>query len=62
MSDDAIILLVALLYLLIYVVPMIWVLVSGRSHGGAECDWFLVTFFLMARALCLLGISASRVS
>jgi uncharacterized membrane protein len=30
---------------LVYVMPSIWVLASGRSHGGAKFGWFLVTLF-----------------
>ena len=33
------------LFVLIYVVPVIWVLMSSRSHGGAKFGWFLVTIF-----------------
>jgi hypothetical protein len=30
---------------LIHLTPSIWVLASGRSHGGAKFGWFLVTIF-----------------
>jgi Na+/melibiose symporter-like transporter len=33
------------LFLVIYVVPVLWVLLSGRSHGGAKFGWILVTIF-----------------
>ena len=36
---------ILLLFALIYLTPIIWVLVSGRSHGGAKFGWFLVTIF-----------------
>jgi hypothetical protein len=29
----------------IYFAPPIWVLLSGRSHGGAKLGWFLLTLF-----------------
>jgi hypothetical protein len=29
----------------IYLAPMIWVLLSGRSRGGAKLGWFIVTLF-----------------
>jgi hypothetical protein len=46
MSDDEIIALsMGLSILFIYLMPIIWVLVSGRSHGGAKFGWFLVTVF-----------------
>lgn len=47
MSNDEILgLSIALLILfIIYLVPIIWVLVSGRSRGGAKFGWFLVTVF-----------------
>ena len=47
MSNDEIFgLSIALLILfIVYLVPIIWVLVSGRSHGGAKFGWFLVTVF-----------------
>jgi hypothetical protein len=34
-----------LLVVLIYLTPIIWVLASGRSHGGAKFGWFLVAIF-----------------
>jgi len=34
-----------ILFFPLYLLPIIWVLVSGRSHGGAKFGWFLVTFF-----------------
>ena len=34
-----------LIIFIVYVLPIIWVLVSGRSHGGAKFGWFLVTLF-----------------
>jgi len=36
---------ILLLFALIYLTPIIWVLVSGRSHGGEKFGWFLVTIF-----------------
>lgn len=46
MSDEEIIALsMGLSILFIYLMPIIWVLVSGRSHGGAKFGWFLVTVF-----------------
>ena len=36
---------ILLLFALIYLTPIIWVLVSGRSHGGAKFGWFLVIIF-----------------
>lgn len=41
-SVDIIILAFALGLLAVYLVPMVWVLASGRSHGGAKFGWFLV--------------------
>ena len=29
-----------------WVIPLLFVLFSGRSHGGAKFGWFLVCFFL----------------
>ena len=29
----------------IYLVPIIWVLVSSRSHGGAKFGWFILVLF-----------------
>ncbi|MFM6993010.1 MAG: hypothetical protein ACKOWD_17430 [Rhodoferax sp.] len=29
----------------VYVLPIIWVLASGRSHGGAKFGWFIVVVF-----------------
>jgi len=45
-SDEILGLSIALLILfIVYLLPIIWVLVSGRSHGGAKFGWFLVTVF-----------------
>jgi len=41
--DAILVLLIVLLILVIYLTPIIWVLASGRSHGGAKFGWFLVT-------------------
>ena len=41
-SDDIFILLVLGLVLLFYLMPILWVLFSGRSHGGAKFGWFIV--------------------
>jgi len=45
MTNDQILGLSLLILFIIYLVPIIWVLVSGRSHGGAKFGWFLVTVF-----------------
>ena len=43
MSDDgAILLAVLVVLLLVYGLPLIWVLVSDRSHGGAKLGWLIV--------------------
>ena len=34
-----------LIVLVVYVFPSLFVLFSGRSHGGAKFGWFLVTLF-----------------
>ena len=44
-SDEILLLWVVLLFVLIYLTPIIWALASGRSHGGAKFGWFLVTIF-----------------
>jgi hypothetical protein len=45
-SDQILGISIALLILfIVYLLPIIWVLVSGRSHGGAKFGWFLVTVF-----------------
>jgi len=45
-SDEILGLSIALLILfIVYFLPIIWVLVSGRSHGGAKFGCFLVTVF-----------------
>jgi hypothetical protein len=45
-SEEILVLLYVLLILVIYLGPIIWVLASGRSHGGSKFGWFLVTLFL----------------
>jgi uncharacterized membrane protein len=52
-SDELSLGLAVLLILLVYLTPIIWVLVSGRSHGGAKFGWFLVTL-----AFSWLGLAA----
>lgn len=42
-SEELIGPMVLLVMLVVYLLPVIWVLVSGRSHGGAKFGWFLVT-------------------
>jgi hypothetical protein len=44
-SENILPILFVLLILLVYFGPIIWVLASGRSHGGAKFGWVLVTFF-----------------
>jgi hypothetical protein len=44
-SDENVFLLIILLISLFGLMPIIWVLTSDRSHGGAKFGWFLVTFF-----------------
>lgn len=54
---------IALLILfIIYVVPVIWVLLSGSSYGGAKFDWFLVTVFFswLGLAVFLIITQASK--
>lgn len=38
-------LIVLIIIFIIYLVPMIWVLVSGRSRGGAKFGWFILILF-----------------
>ena len=45
MGSNEIFWLLILLIILIYLIPIIWVLTSGRSHGGAKFGWFLVILF-----------------
>ena len=45
-SDEILYISIALLIVfIVYFLPIIWVLMSGRSHGGAKFGWFLVTLF-----------------
>ena len=47
MSNEEILALsiVLIIIFIVYLVPMIWVLVSGRSHGGAKFGWFILVLF-----------------
>lgn len=45
MGSDGIIGIALLVIFIIYLLPIIWVLASGRSHGGAKFGWFLITVF-----------------
>ncbi|WP_444927193.1 hypothetical protein ACJJI4_04280 [Microbulbifer sp. TRSA002] len=38
-------LIILLMIVLFFVVPVVHVLVSSRSHGGAKVGWFLGVFF-----------------
>jgi hypothetical protein len=38
-------LLVLLIVAFVYLTPVLWVLLSSRSHGGAKLGWFLVVLF-----------------
>ncbi len=42
-NADTVLLSIVLLIAFLYLMPIIWVLVSGRAHGGAKFGWFLVT-------------------
>jgi hypothetical protein len=44
-SDEILGLLLIVLIVLGYFGPIIWVLTSGRSHGGAKFGWFLIMLF-----------------
>jgi hypothetical protein len=61
-SDELAIVLAVLLVLLVYLTPIIWVLVSGRSRGGAKFGWFLVTlvFSWLGLAAFLIITQASK--
>ena len=46
----------------IYVLPLLWVLVSGRSRGGAKLGWFIVVliFSWLGFAVFLIATQAPR--
>ena len=54
--------LAVLTVLLILGTPIIWVLASGRSHGGAKFGWFLSTLFFswLGLAAFLIFTQASK--
>jgi len=65
MSNDEILgLSIGLLILFVYLTPIIWVLASGRSRGGAKFGWFLVTIFFswlgLAAFLIITQVSKDR--
>jgi hypothetical protein len=39
------IVLASLVLVFVYLIPVLWVLFSRRSHGGAKLGWFLVVLF-----------------
>lgn len=39
--------------LAIHLTPIIWLLVSGRSRGGAKFGWLLLTFFFSRLGLAV---------
>jgi hypothetical protein len=62
-SDEILGLSIALLIIfIVYLLPIIWVLVSGRSHGGAKFGWFLVAVFFswLGFAVFLIFTQASK--
>jgi hypothetical protein len=46
----------------VYLTPILWVLLSSRSHGGAKLGWFLVVLFFswLGLAVFLIVTQASR--
>jgi uncharacterized membrane protein len=46
----------------VYLTPILWVLLSRRSHGGAKLGWFLVVLFFssLGLAVFLIVTQASR--
>ena len=61
-NDETLGLSIALLILfVIYLLPIIWVLVSGRSHGGAKFGWFIVAVFFSWLGLAIFLIVTQAV-
>jgi hypothetical protein len=54
--------LVLIVVAFIYLTPILWVLFSSRSHGGAKLGWFLVAFFFswLGLAVFLIVTQAAR--
>lgn len=52
----------AAIILFIYLTPVIWVLLSGRSRGGSKFGWFIVTvlFSWLGLAVFLIVTQATR--
>jgi len=50
------------LFFVLYLAPIIWVLSSRRSHGGAKLGWFLVALFFswLGLAVFLIVTQAPR--
>jgi len=60
--DTRLIILAVSVLALIHLTPSIWVLASGRSHGGAKFGWFLLAllFTWLGLAVFLISTQASR--
>ena len=50
------------IFFLIIGIPVIWVLLSSRSHGGAKFGWFIVTLFFswIGLAVFLIATQATK--
>lgn len=46
----------------IYLTPVLWVLLSGRSRGGAKFGWFLVALFFSWLGLAVFLIATQATS
>jgi hypothetical protein len=48
--------------LFVYLAPILWVLLSSRSHGGAKLGWFMVVLFFswLGLAVFLIVTQAPR--
>jgi hypothetical protein len=53
MTPELVLVVVLVSLLVAYLIPIVWVLLSNRSHGGAKFGWFLIAVFFS-----WLGLSA----
>jgi hypothetical protein len=63
-SDETLILSMTIVAIfIIFFVPIIWVLVSSRSHGGAKFGWFIVVLFFswLGLAVFLIITQSSKI-
>jgi hypothetical protein len=61
-EEATLIILIAGFFLIVFLTPILWVLLSSRSHGGAKFGWFLIVlcFSWIGLAVFLIATQVPR--